>query len=171
MVFAVRAPVLWLPLSAFVPLQPPEAVQLIELVELHVNFDELPEVTVLGEAVSVTEGHGMTVPPIFFTTVPPAPVHVSRNVTYSLAVKGPILAVPESGFAPYHAAEAVHVVAFVVDHFRGNTPFTVLPMVKVSVGAAAANAAGDSVTASAMDTRNGPKAANARGRMVMVWSP
>jgi hypothetical protein len=170
-VFAVRAPVLWLPLRAFVPLQPPEAVQLVELVELHVNFDELPEATVFGAAVNVTEGHGTTVPPIFFTTVPPAPTHVSRNVTYSLGVKGPMLAVPESGFAPDQAADAVQVFALVVDHFRGNTPFTVLPKVKVSVGAAAANAAGDSVMASAIEMRNGPKAANARGRMVILWSP
>ncbi len=159
---------LWLPFSAFVPLQPPEAVQLVELVELHVNFDELPEATVFGAAVNVTEGHGTAVPPIFFTTLPPAPTQVNRNVTYSLGVKGPMLAVPESGFAPLHAADAVQVFALVVDHFRGNTPFTVLPKVKVNVGAAAANAAGDSVMASAIDMRNGPKAANARGRMVIL---
>ncbi len=171
MVFAVRAPVLWLPLSAFVPLQPPDAVQLVELVELQVNSDELPEATVFGAAVNVTEGHGTTVPPIFFETLPPAPTHVNRNVTYSLGLKGPMLAVPESGFAPAQAFEAVQVFALVVDHFSGKTPFTVLPTVKVSVGATAANAVGDSVMASAKETRNGPKAANARGRMVIVWSP
>ena len=164
----MRAPVLWLPLRPFVPLQPPEAVQIVELVELHVSCDELPEATVVGAAVSVTEGHGTTVPPIFFETLPPSPAHVSRNVTNSLALKGPTLAVPESDFAPVQAAEAVQDFALVVDHLSGKTPFNVLPTVKVSVGAAAANATGDSVMASAMEMRNGPKAANARGRMVIL---
>jgi hypothetical protein len=167
-VVAVRAPVLCLPLVAFVPLQPPEAVQLVELVELQVNCDELPDAMLVGAADSVTEGHGRTVPPIFLTTVPPAPVHVSRNVTYSLTLKGPRLAVPESAFAPVQASEAVQVLALLVDHFSGKTPFTVLPTVKVSVGAAAANAAGESVMTSAIQMRNGPKAANARGRMVIL---
>jgi hypothetical protein len=167
-VVAVRDPVLCLPLVAFVPLQPPDPVQLVELVELHVSCDELPEVTVVGAAVSVTEGHGMTVPPIFLTTVPPAPVHVSRNVTYSLTLKGPTLAVPETGFVPIQAAEAVQDFALVVDHFRGNTPFTVLPTVKLSVGGEAANALLDSVTASAREARIGPNAGNVRGRVVIL---
>ena len=89
--------------QAFVPLQPPAAVQLVEFVEVHDNFDEPPDATLVGAAVSVTDGQGTTVPPIFLTTLPPSPVQVSRNVTYSWRVNGPTLAVPDVGFAPLHA--------------------------------------------------------------------
>ena len=39
---AVSAPVLWLPLVASAPLQPPEAVHDVALVELHVSVDAPP---------------------------------------------------------------------------------------------------------------------------------
>jgi hypothetical protein len=41
-VFAVMAPVLWLPLVGNAPLQPPEAMHAVALVELHVSIDSLP---------------------------------------------------------------------------------------------------------------------------------
>ena len=47
---AVSAPVLWLPLAASVPLQPPEALQDVALLELHVSVDSLPLATAVGEA-------------------------------------------------------------------------------------------------------------------------
>jgi hypothetical protein len=54
LVVAVSAPVLSLPLVPFVPLQPPEAVQLVALVELHVSVEVPPLATLVGLALSVT---------------------------------------------------------------------------------------------------------------------
>lgn len=67
------------PLGAFVPLQPPEAVQVVAFVELQVSTDVLPLASAVGLAVSVTVGTGTTVTvadcrPV----VPPGPVHVSE---------------------------------------------------------------------------------------------
>ena len=69
----MRAPVLWLPLSAFVPLQPPAAVQVVEFVEVQDSCDEPPDATLVGDAVSVTAGQGITVPLTRFATLPPSP--------------------------------------------------------------------------------------------------
>ena len=55
---AVSAPVDCVPVVALVPVHPPEAVQLVELVELQVSVDELPLVTVTGFAASVMVGAG-----------------------------------------------------------------------------------------------------------------
>jgi hypothetical protein len=52
----VRAPVLCVPLVACVPLQAPEAVHEVALVELQVNVAALPLATAAGEAPSVTDG-------------------------------------------------------------------------------------------------------------------
>jgi hypothetical protein len=76
-VFAVSAPVLCEPEVPFVPVQPPDAVQLVALVELHVNVDELPEAMLLGEADNVTVGVGTTVTLSVCDAEPPVPVHVS----------------------------------------------------------------------------------------------
>lgn len=50
------APVDQLPLVANAPLQPPDAVQVVALVELQVKVDALPVETVDGEAFKVTVG-------------------------------------------------------------------------------------------------------------------
>jgi hypothetical protein len=42
--------VLWLPLAASVPLQPPDAVHDVASIELHVNVEEPPLATVVGAA-------------------------------------------------------------------------------------------------------------------------
>lgn len=61
------------------PDQPPEAVQEVALVELHVKVEEPPEATLDGLAVSVAVGAA----PVTVTVtdwgelVPPEPVHVS----------------------------------------------------------------------------------------------
>ncbi len=91
---------LWLPFSAFVPLQPPEAVQLVEFVEVQDSFDEPPDATLVGAALSVTDGQGSTVPATFFATLPPSPWQVSQRATHSPAVNGPTLAVPDVALAP-----------------------------------------------------------------------
>jgi hypothetical protein len=77
-VFAFSAAVVWLPLVAFVPLQPPEAVQLVALVAVHVRVDDPPLTTEAGLAVSVTEGAlDATVTVSVRLALPPAPVQVS----------------------------------------------------------------------------------------------
>ena len=49
-VVAVRAPVLWLPLVASAPLQPPDAVHDVASVELQVSVEVPPLATVVGAA-------------------------------------------------------------------------------------------------------------------------
>lgn len=51
-------PVLWLPLVASLPLQPPEAVQLVALLELQVRVAAAPLATTFEEAVSEADGLG-----------------------------------------------------------------------------------------------------------------
>ena len=67
------------PLVARVPDQPPEAVQEVALVELHVSVEAPPEATLVGFAVSVATGGD---PPTVTVTdcgalVPPPPVQVN----------------------------------------------------------------------------------------------
>jgi hypothetical protein len=75
--FAVNAPVLCEPDVDFVPDHAPDAVQLVALVELHVNVDAEPDATLVGEALSVTVGAAATVTVAVCDTVPPLPVHAS----------------------------------------------------------------------------------------------
>jgi hypothetical protein len=111
-VVAVRAPVLWLPLVAFVPLQPPEAVHEVALVELHVSAEAVPLVTEVGFAVSVTVGRAPTVTVAVATLlVPPEPVQVS--VYDVVAVRAPVLWLPLVATAPLQPPDAVHDVASV----------------------------------------------------------
>lgn len=49
---------LWEPLVALLPVQPPEAVQEVAFVEDQVKVEALPLVTVLGLALKVIEGAG-----------------------------------------------------------------------------------------------------------------
>jgi hypothetical protein len=80
------------PLVAFVPLQPPEAVQDVALVELQVNVEDPPLVVVVGLAVSMAVGTGLvvtvTVAPAG-VLVPPAPVQINEYVV--VAVRAPVL--------------------------------------------------------------------------------
>jgi hypothetical protein len=76
---AVSAPVGKVPLVALVPVQAPEAVQDVALVELHVSVDAPPLATEVGVAVSVAVAAGTT----FTVTldallVPLAPLHVNE---------------------------------------------------------------------------------------------
>jgi hypothetical protein len=78
-VLAVRAPVLWLPLVALAPLQPPEAVHEVAWVELQVNVETPPLATETGFAVSVTVAADATVTLAVATLLePPAPVQVNE---------------------------------------------------------------------------------------------
>jgi hypothetical protein len=59
LVAAVRSEVVWEPLVGSVPLQPPDATQELALVEDQVKVDAAPLFTVVGLALSVTDGAGV----------------------------------------------------------------------------------------------------------------
>jgi hypothetical protein len=48
----------WVPLVASVPVQPPVAVQEVALVELHMSIDALPAGTTVGFALNAAVGSG-----------------------------------------------------------------------------------------------------------------
>jgi hypothetical protein len=110
-VVALRAPVVCVPLVAFAPVQPPEAVQLVALVELHVRLDVPPLATLVGLAVNVTVGTGATVTVALWLPLPPVPEQVS--VYAVVAVSAPVDCVPLVDFAPVQPPEAVQLVASV----------------------------------------------------------
>jgi hypothetical protein len=76
-VFIVNAPVLRVPLAPKLPLQPPDAVHAVALVELQLNTAAAPGATVAGLVVSTTPGTTFTVA-LAVARVPPAPVHVNE---------------------------------------------------------------------------------------------
>jgi len=76
-VAAVSADVACEPAVALAPLQPPEAAQLVALVDDHVNAEVAPLATVAGFAVRVTAGVGVvTVTLADCAALPPLPVQV-----------------------------------------------------------------------------------------------
>ncbi|HEX9138389.1 MAG TPA: hypothetical protein VF848_01265 [Steroidobacteraceae bacterium] len=108
-----RAPVLWLPLAANVPLQPPVAVQDVALVELQFNVVDPPAATVVettdSEAVGIT-----LIVTLAALLVPPAPPQVSEYVVAVLI--GPTSWLPLATNEPLQAPEAVQAVALVEFH-------------------------------------------------------
>jgi len=109
-VVAVTAPVLWLPPVASAPLQPPEAVQEVALVELHVSVDAPPLTMDVGFAVSATVGAGTTLTVAVATLLVP-PVPVQANEYAVVAMRAPVLWLPLVASAPLQPPEAVHDVA------------------------------------------------------------
>jgi len=79
LVAALKATVVYEPLVGSVPVQPPEAVQAVALVEDQVSVDVAPLLTVLGFAFMVTAGLGvLTVTVADWAALPPGPAHVSE---------------------------------------------------------------------------------------------
>ena len=76
-----------MPLLASTPLQPPEAVHDVALVELHVSVEDPPLATVDGTAVMVAVGMIATVV-VSGALVPPGPVQVREYVV--LEVRAPV---------------------------------------------------------------------------------
>ena len=77
LVAAVRFPVLWVPLIASVPLQPPDAAQEVAFVEDQVRVEAAPLATVVGLADRVTVGAAaFTVTVADWAALPPLPVQV-----------------------------------------------------------------------------------------------
>jgi hypothetical protein len=76
-VVAVRAGVVCEPAVASEPLQPPDAVQAVALVDDQVNAEVAPLLTVGGVAVRVTAGAGVVTDTVDdCAALPPLPLHV-----------------------------------------------------------------------------------------------
>ncbi len=74
-VVALSATVVCEPLDAFVPVQPPEAVQLVALLAVHCRLAVPPALMVVGLAVSDTVGVAPTTETVtVLVDVPPVPV-------------------------------------------------------------------------------------------------
>ena len=133
----VKAAVVTVPLAALVPLQPPDAVQLVAFVADQVSVDVAPLLMVLGLAERVTVGAAaVTVTVADCAAVPPEPVQLIPKVW--LAVKAPVDCEPLTALLPVHPPVAVQVVALVADQDR----VELLPLttelglaLKVTVGA------------------------------------
>jgi len=80
-VVAVNGPVLWLPLVARVPLQPPDAVQEAALIELHERTAVPPETIDVGAAESMAVGGGINVTvAVDGAEAPPPPVQTMEKL-------------------------------------------------------------------------------------------
>jgi hypothetical protein len=134
----VSAPLVWEPLIALLPDQPPEAVHAVALLEVQVRVALLPLATVLGLALmlTVTVGFALTETVADWAALPPGPVQLSVYV--ALAVSAPVDWVPCTDFVPDQAPEAVQAVAFVVAQFNvALLPLVMAlgPTLKLTVGA------------------------------------
>jgi hypothetical protein len=86
----VIAPVLCVPLVGLGPLQPPEAVQDVALVELHVRVEAPPPATTAAPAASVAVAAGMTATVAVAALLrPPAPEQTSAYE--EAALSAPVL--------------------------------------------------------------------------------
>lgn len=94
-VVAVRPFVVEDPLVASLPDHPPEAVQLVALVEDQLSVELPPLETVAGLAVSVTVGACSTVTVADWEAEPPAPLQV--RVKFVVVVRGAVLCEPLVG--------------------------------------------------------------------------
>jgi hypothetical protein len=105
-----------LPEAGFAPLQAPEAVHEVALVEDHDSIDVPLTVTDRGEALKFTVGRGggggfaLTVTVTERPTDPPAPVQVRLNV--ALALMTGDCSEPDAALLPAHAPPALQPVAF-----------------------------------------------------------
>jgi hypothetical protein len=112
----VKAPVDWVPETALLPDQAPDAVQDVALVEDQVSVEDPPLATEVGFAETDTVGAGVEA--VILTCaealpVPPAPVQLRLNVL--AVVKAPVDCVPETALVPDQAPDAVQDVALVED--------------------------------------------------------
>jgi hypothetical protein len=140
---ALNAPVLCEPEVDFVPLQLPDAVQ---DVAFDVDHDKVllpPLVTDVGDAENETVGAGVaavTVTDALRWVVPPAPLQLS--VYEASEVSAPVPCEPDVAFDPLQLPDAVHDVAFEVDHDK-----VLLPPLVTEVGDAEKETVGAGVAA------------------------
>jgi hypothetical protein len=111
MVWAISEPVPAEPLVARAPDQPPLAVHDVAFVLDQFNVAAVPLATVMGVAVSVTDGGGLgiTVTVADWLVVPPLLVQLSAKEL--VADRGPVLCEPLVAFVPLHAPDAVQIDA------------------------------------------------------------
>ena len=117
----MRAPVLWLPLVALAPLQPPEAVHAVALVELHVSVDAPPLAT-RGDSPSRWPSRRAVTVTVAVATGWCRPDRCRSANTTCVAVSAPVLCVPLVALAPLQPPEAVHDVALVELHVSVEAP-------------------------------------------------
>ena len=135
---ALNAPVDFDPLIACAPLHPPDAVQLVALVEVQARVDAPPLVTLAGLALRDTVGAAgaETVTVADCDAEPPAPVQV--RVNFVVAVRAAVVCEPVVASAPLQPPEAVQAVAFVADQVSAEVaPFLTVAGFAVSVTAGA----------------------------------
>lgn len=112
---AVNAPVDIVPDVDLLPLQFPEAVQAVALVDDHVNVAAEPDTTDEGDTESVTDGpDGVTLAVTVWPAVPPAPEQV--NAYAVVAASAPVASVPARPLVPLQPPDATHAEALVDDH-------------------------------------------------------
>jgi hypothetical protein len=117
MVVLVTAPVRALPLVAWLPVHPPEALQAVALLEDQVKVDVSPFVTLAGLAFKVTvSGESATETVADWDAEPPVPVHVRPKLV--VVVSGTVLCEPLIGRAPLQPPDAVQVRASAALHFK-----------------------------------------------------
>ncbi len=138
MVVAVTAPVAFEPAVAIVPVQPPDAVQAVALVDDQVKVELPPLATLVGLALRETLGRGVeTVIVADCVADPPAPVQVSMNLV--AAVRVGVAAEPLIGSLPTQPPEAAQEVALVDDQLSVDAlPLLTVLGFAVSVTAGAA---------------------------------
>jgi len=127
--------VLCIPRAGSVPLQPPDAVQAVALVELQLNVAAPPLGTTVGDALNVAEGTTLTVM-LDGTLLPPWPLQLNEYVAE--AANAPVLCVPLAGLVPLQAPDAVQAVALVERHpsvVEAPTATAAAPADNVAVGA------------------------------------
>jgi hypothetical protein len=106
----------WEPWIALEPDQPPEALQVVALVDDQVRVALPPLVMALGPTLKVTVGAGdLMVTVADCTALPPGPEQVSVYVAF--ADKTPVDCEPLAGLLPDQPPEAVHAVAFAAFQF------------------------------------------------------
>jgi hypothetical protein len=142
----VNGPVDCVPLVALAPVQAPEAVQPVALVEDQVSEALAPFAMVWGLAEMVTVGGGgVTVTVADWERLPPLPVQLSEKVL--VFVNGPVDSVPLTALAPAHAPEAVQPVALVDDQVS----VALAPLATVCGLAPIATVGGGGVTVTSAD--------------------
>jgi hypothetical protein len=139
-VVALMGALVWVPLGASVPLQPPDAVHSVALVEFQVSDAVPPRATELGVAASVAVGRGLTVTEVLTgALVPPGPEHVSTKL--ALPLNAPLLWLPLVGKVPLQSPDAVQEVACSELHVS-----VVWPPAGMELGSAASCAVGNALT-------------------------
>jgi hypothetical protein len=105
--------VLALPIVGSLPDQPPEAVQLLALLDDQLSIADPPLLTVVGLALRPTVGGAETLIVTDWLALPPGPLQARVKVV--VALSAPVLVLPLVGSLPDQPPEAVQLLALVED--------------------------------------------------------